>query len=84
MQTEHPPHPHQFHIKVNGRPVAFAVEDPTARQVLDAAGFTGTFCLAATHGEGGKVIQKFADNEHVDLKKYQHFRATFCGPEVLS
>lgn len=83
MQPEPPPH-HRFHVKVNGRPVSFDKAEPTARQILDAAGFTGTFCLAATHGEGGKVVRKFEDADRVDLREFKHFRATFCGPEVVS
>lgn len=77
-------HHEHFVIHVSGRRVDFEAEKQTARHILDKAGFTGTFCLAATHGEGGKVIKNFADGDIVDLKEYKHFRATFCGPEVVS
>jgi hypothetical protein len=77
-------HHHEYVIHVSGRRVEFDIKDPTARQILDKAGFKGQFCLAATEGEGGKVIKNFADGDHVDLKDYKHFRATYCGPEVVS
>jgi hypothetical protein len=83
MDTEHQHH-HEYVIHVSGRRVEFDIERPTARRVLDQAKFVGQFCLAATHGEGGKVIKNFTDDEHVDLKEYKHFRATYCGPEVVS
>ena len=81
MQTQ--THEH-FVIHVNGRKVDFDQQFETARIVLDRAGFEGTFCLAATHGESGKVIRTFADNDRVDLREFHQFRATFCGPEVVS
>jgi len=75
---------HTFMIKVNGRKLEFSAQVVTAREILNKAGFEGEFCLAATHGESGKVTQKLADNERVDLHEHKHFRATFCGSEVVS
>jgi hypothetical protein len=71
-------------IHVNGRKLTFEHQFETARVILDRAGFQGTFCLAATHGESGKVIHNFTDDDKVDLREFHHFRATFCGPEVVS
>lgn len=74
----------RFHAKVNGRSVEFPEQWVTARAILDRAGFEGEFCLAAINGEGGKVVQSFKDDDKVDLKKHHHFRATYCGSEVVS
>ncbi|MBX7096425.1 MAG: hypothetical protein K1X89_01820 [Myxococcaceae bacterium] len=89
MQTQtpekHEAQPQQtFIIFVNGRKLEFHNQLEEARVILDRAGFTGTFCLAATHGESGKIEREFAEHEQVDLRKYHHFRATFCGPEVVA
>ena len=75
---------HEFVIHVNGRKVEFATQFPTAREILDKAGFEGEFCLSATLGESGKVKQTFAAGDRVDLHEHKHFRATFCGSEVVS
>lgn len=83
-EHHHHHHHHEYVIHVSGRRVEFDIERPTAREILDKAKFIGQFCLAATEGEGGKIIREFKEHEHVDLKEYTHFRATFCGPEVVS
>lgn len=71
-------------IRVNGKVVEFDRQVARAREILDAAGYEGQFCLAATVGESGKIDRQFANGDDVDLGQYKHFRATFCGPEVVS
>lgn len=77
-------HREHFVVKVNGKSVEFDERIVKARAILDRAGYEGQFCLAATKGESGKIDREFSDADDVDLHDYKHFRATFCGPEVVS